>query len=74
MRVAVGTANVAKKVGPFRTASLRKFKVRTTCADSSGWVYAEAKAADVTAPTNNGVVLKLEFTLSGDLKDCSVAG
>jgi len=62
------------KVGPFRTASARKFNVRTVCEDASGWMYSEAKAVAVTAPSNNGVVLTLEFTLSGAVKECSADG
>lgn len=42
--------------------------------DSSGNWYTEATAAVVTAPTNNGVVLKCEFTLSGVVKACDTVG
>lgn len=38
--------------------------------DSSGNWYNEATAASVTAPTNNGVVLAVEFTLSGYVRAC----
>lgn len=42
--------------------------------DASGNFYLEAAAANLTAPSNNGVVLVVEFTLSGNVKDCSTEG
>lgn len=41
--------------------------------DSSGNWYTEATAASLTAPTNNGVVLSVEFTLSGYVRACHPA-
>jgi len=38
--------------------------------DSSGNWYNEAVAANVTAPSNKGVVLAVEFTLSGYVRVC----
>lgn len=42
--------------------------------DSSGNYYLEDPVVKVTAPTNNGVVMGIEFTLSGDVKDCTEVG
>jgi hypothetical protein len=42
--------------------------------DSSLNFYTEATAAKVTAPSNNGVVLAVTFTLTGDVKECSADG
>lgn len=42
--------------------------------DSSGNFYLEDPAATVKAPSNKGVVLAVEFTLSGNVKDCSTTG
>lgn len=42
--------------------------------DSSLNFYTEAAAVKVTAPSNNGAVLAVTFTLNGDVKECNDAG
>lgn len=42
--------------------------------DASGNFYTEANASSLVAPSNNGVVLVVTFTLSGNVKDCSTEG
>jgi len=54
VRTTVNNAGSAVTVGPLRTASGRTFHVVSACMDTSRNWYAEAEAAEVTAPDNGG--------------------